>query len=263
MTEAAQPTQNLSDAIRPQQTYEDLEAAASGKGGEKLRAINRARAQYSQLLADLKDDPKYAEEYKAETAWAKYQETKEFVEKTAPEAKADFERSARVAERQSLPMPESESVITKDPQKVLLTQNEHSRIRGNLERAGQIGKGTPFSPNTYDTLQQEYDYGMDVGGPRGGAICRAVVDIVRENGGDIHRVVDPYRKDHHRRALADAERDLSSRNLVGRGVSEPPFPRPGATGGVREVGTYRNKAKLFGSSKRTAFAPSKRRPSWK
>jgi hypothetical protein len=89
---------------------------------------------------------------------------------------------------------------------------------------------------------------------------------VRENGGDIHRVVDPYRKDHHRRALQDAESDLQSRSLVGRGVSEPPFPRPGAdVPAGKDIGTYgrSKKGKLFGGSKRTAFAPSKRRPSWK
>jgi hypothetical protein len=138
MTEALEPTQNLSAVIRPQQSYEDLEAAAKGPGGEKLRGINRARAAYNQLLQDLKDDPKYAETHKSEVAWQKFEETKAFVEKTAAEAKADFERSARTAERQSIPMPEGESVITKNEQKTLLTQNEQARIRGNLERAGAI-----------------------------------------------------------------------------------------------------------------------------
>jgi hypothetical protein len=161
-------------------------------------------------------------------------------------------------------MPEGESVVTKGQQKTLLTQNEQARIRGNLERLGKIGKGTPFTPDTYAILRDEYDYAMDVGGVRGGAIARAVVDIVRENGGDVHGVVDHHRKDHHHRALQDAERDRQSRHLVGRGVSEPPFPRPG-TGGGRDVGTYGKSkmGKLFGGSKRQVFAPAKRRPSWK
>jgi hypothetical protein len=118
----------MSEAINP--SYEDIREKAKGPGVEEWRCVDKTRADLSGLYRNLSEDERYAPEYKAETAWTKYEETKAEVEKLAPEARQKMLKSAEGLERLSIPTPEGEGLITKDTNKLLLTAHERSRIEG-------------------------------------------------------------------------------------------------------------------------------------
>ena len=162
-------------------------------------------------------------------------------------------------------MPESESLTTTNTKKLLLTQGEQSRIYRHLDcRASVRG---PLKRSPMQVLNEEYARGLQICGPQGGAICRAVYEIARDTGADLDAVVDAHRRDSHRRALEDAHSAEMRLQLVGKSVSKPPFPRPDKLGqGGKDVGTYRGKQKAFVPNDRTALAKAlqgRRRPSWK
>ncbi len=64
----------MSEAMNP--TYEDMQEKAKGPGVEEWKRADKARADLSALYRNLSEDERYAPEYKAETAWTKYEETK-------------------------------------------------------------------------------------------------------------------------------------------------------------------------------------------
>jgi hypothetical protein len=157
----------MTEAVNP--TYESIQQEARGPGVEEWRRTDKLRADLSTLYTNLKDDPRYSEEYKAETAWAKYDETKAQVEKLAPEAREKMVRSAEGLERMSIPTPEGEGLITKDTNKLLLTAHERSRIEGLLSRAKEVGGSSGFAQKPHAILSREYGRGLSEGGPGGGA----------------------------------------------------------------------------------------------
>jgi hypothetical protein len=245
--------------------YDELRGSVTGKAAETWDAADKAERQLQNLYHRLSEDGELTRAAKSNRAWEAYDAEREGILQKRKKTRELLLQQAAAAERFATPMPEGESVITTNEQKTLLTQNEQSRIRTNLERSEAIGKGTPFSPKTYDILQREYDYGMEIGGVRGGAICRAVADIVRENQGNIDKVVDHHRRLVHRNSLEDAQRAVAQSGLISvRRVAEPPFdnPRGGKKRTAGHTGIPRSGNAVVGG-KGTPLFPKRSRPSWK
>ena len=256
----------MTEAVNP--TYTDLQNQAEGPGVAEWKNADRARASLREYYAQLDADPRLSAVARSEQAWRRYETVRAQVEADSAKAKELFERSTRTAEGQSFPMPEGESLITSDKDKLLLTQGEHNRLSRLIDRkSSRATKATPFK--LANLLKSEYQRGLEVGGAQGGAICRAVVEIARDSGEDIHHIVDEYRRDSHRRALEDAQNAQMRRQLLGKSVSQPPFPRPEELqGGSRGVGTYRGKQKAFMPNTNTRAGLTKlfqgnRRSHWK
>jgi hypothetical protein len=247
----------MSEAINP--SYEDIREKAKGPGVEEWRRADKARADLSGLYRNLSEDERYAPEYKAETAWTKYEETKAQVEKLAPEARQKMLKSAEGLERLSIPTPEGEGLITKDTNKLLLTAHERSRIEGLINRAERVAEKGPFKANPVDVLKAAYEQGLDQGGPGGGATVRAVYELARDWGLDIDAIVDARRKPRHHDTLEDAQRRRIQAEMVGRHVPEPPFKR---SGGLTATGTYTSRRKAFIPQEKT-MQPKKRKPYWR
>jgi hypothetical protein len=234
----------MTEAIRP--TYEGIQQEARGPGVDEWKRADKLRADLSSTYQSLRDDPRYTEEHKAETAWAKYEETRAQVEKLAPEAREKMIRSAEGLERLSIPTPEGEGLITKDTSKLLLTAHERSRIEGLLSRAKEVGGQSGFAQKPHAILSREYERGLNEGGPAGGATVRAVYGLARDWGLDIHTIADKHRKAHHHSALEDAQAALMRAEMVGRSVPEPPFKRVrGGTTPRGNVGTLSGAPKAF------------------
>jgi hypothetical protein len=138
------------------ESYESLRAQATGKAGEAWRRAGREESNLRSLYASLKEDVRYTEQHKAEQAWAAYEANKEEITAGKAKARELLEKQVRTAERFSLPMPESESLITTDTSKLLASQNEASRIVRKINRLDSSGKG-PFKPDRVGVLKQEYE----------------------------------------------------------------------------------------------------------
>ena len=256
----------MTEAINP--NYEDIQSQAKGPGTEVWKNADRARAGLREYYAHLGADPRLSDLARSEQAWQRYEAVKAQVEADSAKAKELSERSARTAERQSIPMPDGESVTTSDKDKLLLTQGEHNRISRLIDRkSSRASKATPFKLS--NLLKEEYARGVEVGGVQGGAICRAVVEIARDSGEDIHHIVATHRSPSQRKALEDAQNAQMRLQLIGKSASQPPFPRPEELqGGGRGVGTYRGKQKALIPNTNTRAGLTKlfqgnRRSHWK
>lgn len=227
------------------ESYEDIQSQAKGPGVEEWKRADKARAGLPAYYRELQEDPRITDLTRSERAYERYEAVRAQMETEGAKAKELFERSARTAERQSLPMPEGESVTTTDKDKLLLTQGEHNRINRLIDRkSSRATKATPFSLSKL--LKDEFARGLEVGGAKGGAVCRAVVEIAQDAGEDIHSIVDEHRKPYQRQALEDAQEAYMRQQLIGKTVSKPPFPRPEELQqGGKGVGTYRGRQKAF------------------
>jgi len=229
------------------QSYESVQQEAKGPGADEWRQADKLRADLSATYQSLKDDERYAPEYKSETAWQRYEEIKDKVEKLAPEARQKMLKSAESLERMSIPTPEGEGLITKDTNKLLLTAHERSRIEGLINRAERAADKGPFKANPVDVLKTAYEQGLDQGGPGGGATVRAVYELARDWGLDIHAIVDECRKAPHHGALEDAQTARMRAEMVAMAVPEPPFKKAGGLlGGARKnLGTHSGAPRAF------------------
>ena len=241
------------------QSYDDVQREAKGPGVEEWRKADKVRADLTDLYRNLSEDDRYAPEYKAETAWAKYEETRARVEQLAPEARQKMLKSAESLERLSIPTPEGEGLITKDTNKLLLTAHERSRIEGLIARSEKAADKGPFKANPADILKAAYEQGLEEGGPSGGATVRAAIQLARDWDLDINAIVDKHRKPHHHGALEDAQAARMRAHMVGRSVPEPPFKRGG---GSAPTGTYGSGEKVFIPQEK-GMALQKRRPYWR
>ena len=213
------------------ETYEDIQSRAKGQGVEEWKSLDKARANLPAYYRELQDDPRITDLTRSERAWERYEAVKVQVAAESAKAKELSERSAKTAERQSLPMPEAESVVTSDKDKLLLTQGEHNRINRRIDRASsRATKATPF--NLSKLLKEEFARGLEIGGAKGGAVCRAVVEIAQDAGEDIHHIVDEHRKPYQRQTLVDAQDARMRQQLIGKTVTQPPVSSArGATAG--------------------------------
>jgi hypothetical protein len=246
--------------VRP--SYESIQQQARGPGADEWRQLDKARAELTGLYNSLREDERYAPEYKSERAWSEYEKTKAKIEQLAPEAHKKMLRSAEGLERQSIPTPEGEGLITKDTNKRLLTVHERSRLESLINRAKESAEQIPkWQANPFDLLKHEYARGLEEGGPGGGATVRAVYELARDWDMDIHAIVDDHRKPRHHEAFENAEQRLMQAELVGRHVPEPPFKRGGTS--PREMGTYGSRTKAFMPQESTQVQPKKRKPYWR
>ena len=244
------------------QTYEQLRDSATGAAGEAWKAADRAESNLRALYRELTEDPRYNEQHKAETAWQRYEASKEKIEAGKAKAKELLVKQACSAERFSMPLPDGESLITDDTQKLLASQNEAARVIRKLDRLQNTGKG-PFTPDRMEMLKQEYGRGLEAGGVAGAAICRGVLDAADELGVDKHAVVDGYRKERHRESLERAEHSERLVGLIGGGVPEPPFGRPGAARGRGSEPRRGSSTILLEGRDPTPIVPTRGRPPWK
>jgi hypothetical protein len=246
------------------ETYEQLRDSATGEGADAWRAADREESNLRSLYRELKEDPRYTDDHKAEKAWRRYEASKEKIETGKVEARELLAKQARSAQRFSVPMPDGESLITGDTQKVLASQNEASRIIRKLDRLQASSKG-PFKPDRMELLRAEYQHGLETGGVAGAAICRGVLDAADELGVDTNAVVNGFRKQRHHESLERAQHAARLTQLIGGKVPEPPFSRPGAARGrgsePRQSGTLLlpgRETLTSGSASR-----SRRRPPWR
>jgi hypothetical protein len=247
----------MTEAVNP--IYESIQQSAKGPGTYEWRQIDKARSDLSALYRSLAEDERYAPEYKSETAWAKYEETKAQVERLAPEARQKMLKSADSLERLSIPTPEGEGIYTKDVSKLMLTASERGRIEGLINRSEKAAGGSGFKARPQDLLKGEYVRGLEEGGPGGGATVRAVYELARDWGLDIHTIVDEHRKAHHHGALEDAEAARYRANLVDRVVPEPPFKK--GSGAPLRKGSYSNAPIAFAPREKKQLL-SKRNRHW-
>jgi hypothetical protein len=209
------------------ETYEQLRDSATGEAGEAWKAADREESGLRTLYRELKEDPRYTDDHKAEKAWQRYEAAKEKIAANKAKAREGLEKQARTGERFSIPMPAEESLVTSDPQKLLLSQNESARIVRKLDRLGANNKG-PFKHDKAEILRQEYGRGLEVGGVQGGAICRGVLSAADELSIDTNEVVDGFRRERHHKSLENAQHASRLTQLIGKQVPEPPFPKPGS-----------------------------------
>jgi hypothetical protein len=238
------------------ETYEQLRDSASGEAGEAWKRADREEANLRTFYRELKDDPRYTEEHKAEKAWTAYEATKEKIAADKAKAREGLEKQARTGEYFSFPMPEGEPLIPSDTSKLLASQNESSRLIRKLDR--MTGSGGPFKPDRAEVLKQEYEHGLQIGGVHGGAVCRGVLEAADELGLDRHQIVDSFRKQSHRNALEDTERAVMRSGLIGKQIQEPPFKRPSSSPGRTSGG-----GKFLIPRERSTPIQSKRRSSWR
>jgi hypothetical protein len=87
------------------ESYEQLRDGATGDGGDAWRAADRETGKLYALYRELKEDPRYSDDYKAEKAWAVYDANKAKIEAKRERAREHLEKQARSGERFSIPMP--------------------------------------------------------------------------------------------------------------------------------------------------------------
>lgn len=234
---------------------------------------NRVDAQIGDLRAyyeQLKDDPRYADEYKAEQAWQRYEVVAEKVAKDKERLKAELHKQAASGERFSVPMPGQEPLVTNDTQKILAAQNEAARIVRRIDRmdakaTSAKGGKSPFKPDWAEVCRDEYKKGLDLGGVQGGIICRGALAAAEEVGVDRDSVVDPFRKERHRENLERSQHALRLLDLISKdGPPEPPFAKPGQRRGRGSEPPRRGGTILVDRGEQKPIMHGrKRRPSWK
>jgi hypothetical protein len=131
-----------------------------------------------------------------------------------------------------------------------------------IDRTDNSGKDGPLKPDRLDVLRQEYARGLEMGGMQVSILCRGVLAAADELGIDTDSVVDGFRKDRHRESLERAEHSQRLAGFIGGSVPEPPFARPGATGGRGSEPRNRLSAVLIPRDRPVTVAAN-RRPPWK
>ncbi len=67
-------------------SYEELRDSATGEAGAAWKAADREEGNLRALYRELREDPRYTNEHKAEQAWEKYEASKDRI--AANKAKA-------------------------------------------------------------------------------------------------------------------------------------------------------------------------------
>ena len=217
------------------QTYEQLRDSATGEAGAAWKAADHEKQSLRTLYRELREDPRYTTEHKAQQAWERYEAAQEKKVEGKAKERELLEKQARAAERSSLPFPSGEGLITNDTQKLLASQNEASRIVRKLDRLGDSSAKGPFTPDRAEVLKQEYGRGLEVSGTQGGAICRGVLSVCGELGIDANVVVDGFRNERHHESRERAQHAARLTQYISKRVPEPPFRKPGSVQRVSEA----------------------------
>jgi hypothetical protein len=131
------------------------------------------------------------------------------------------------------------------------------------------GKNVPASAEARpaNVLREEYARGLDIGGPQGGAICRAVIGLAEDRGMNVDDIVDEHRREWQRDYLQNAqEARIQARSVYSR-VPLPNYSRPGGAKSPEEARAGKKRTP-FGVPKEASSGPlfqkkGRRRPSWK
>jgi hypothetical protein len=248
--------------------------APSTNSGETLaREAQAARRDLIRQYESLDNDERYTDEHRATAAWQAYDKSKPLIEQKANAAREKLLKSADEYELSSIPLPGGQSLRTNNVELLSLTQGERARIverlsyePPNIARMKAAGKNVPASAENKpaNVLREEYARGLDIGGPQGGAICRAVVGLAEDRGMRVDDIVDEHRRDWQRTYLQNAQdARIQARSVYSR-VPLPSSPRPGGAKSPEEARAGKRRT-LFGMPKKASAAIQKKRrkPHWK
>src|SRR5215216_1161527 len=249
----------------------------SANSGETLaREAQAARRDLIRQYESLDSDERYTDEHRATAAWQAYDESKSLIEQKAKSAREKLLESADRHELSSLPFPGGQSLRTDDVQLLALSQGERSRIverlgyePPNIARMKAAGKNVPASAEARpaNVLREEFARGLDIGGPQGGAICRAVIGLAEDRGMNVDDIVDEHRRQWQRDYLQSAQdARIQARSVYSR-VPLPNYSRPGGAKSPEEARAGKKRTP-FGVPKEASSGPlfqkkGRRRPSWK
>jgi hypothetical protein len=202
--EAIRDSGLLAEAVR--EDYIKAEQASRG-----------LRREYEQLT----QDQDLTHEARTRRAQELFEQRRGSVEAAGKKARESILKQAKSAEQGSMPKPSGEGLTSSSSDRILLDQNEASRVIRTIERK-KAAPG-PFKHDTGAYLTQEYARGLEIGGVEGGAICRGTLRAADELGIDPDQVVDPLRDDKHRESLDRARRLYWFSDTVSE--SAPAIPR--------------------------------------
>jgi hypothetical protein len=260
----------------PTPSSQGRRSEAMNSGETLAREVGAVRRDLLRQYESLEGDERYTDEHRASRAWEAYDKAKGTIESKASAAREKLLESAEDLERSSIPFPGGQSLRTDDVQLLALTQGERSRIverlgykHPSIERMQRAGKRTPSSAEDRpaNMLRQEYARGLDVGGPQGGAICRAVIGVAEDRGMNVDDIVDEHRREWQRDYLQNAqEARIQARSVYSR-VPSPNYSRPGGAKSPEEARAGKKRTP-FGVPKKASSGPlfqkkGRRRPSWK
>jgi hypothetical protein len=238
-------------------------------------AASIARRNLVREYEHLEKDERFNDEHRAQKAWEKYDEAKAVVGAKGRAAHENLLKAAEQYEQMSIPFPGGHSLRTEQVEHLNLTQGERTRIMDRLayknptiERMQKEGKKTPSGPSPKETLRDEYARGLDIGGPQGAAICRAVVQIAEDQGRSVDDIVADHRSEWqygYLQSAADAR--LKANNIYTR-VPMPSYPRPGGPKSLAEMGSRKRSALGIERKGHSGSGPiipgrGRRKPPWK
>jgi hypothetical protein len=172
------------------------------------------RHQYDRLA----EDGDLTDEARARRACELYERHRDGIERKKRAAQDTLVKAAKSAEKNSVTRPPGEALSSTDPTKLLLDQNEASRIIKPIER--RKGQG-PFRQDSGELLRQEYARGLDIGGVEGGAICRGVLRASQELGmGDDW--LSSLRSETQHKSIDNARRLKYFSELISTEAPKPP-----------------------------------------
>jgi len=248
----------------------------SANSGETLaREAQAARHDLIRQYESLDSDERYTDEHRASRAWQAYDESKPLIEQKANAARQKLLESAEDLERSSIPFPGGQSLRTNNVELLSLTQGERARIverlsyePPNIARMKAAGKNVPASAGARpaNVLREEYARGLDIGGPQGGAICRAVVGLAEDRAMNVDDIVDEHRREWQRDYLQNAQQArIQARSVYSR-VPLPNYSRPGGAKSPEEARAGKRRTP-FGMPKKSSSGPTfpkrRRKPQWK
>jgi hypothetical protein len=250
--------------------------ATAGRTGEAdAHEASVVRRNLIREYEGLENDERFTEEHRAQRAWEAYDRARPQVEEKGRAARENLLKAAEQYEQMSIPFPGRHQLRTEQVEHISLTQGERSRIMDllayknpTIERMQKEGKKTPSEPSPQDKLRDEYARGLDIGGPQGAAICRAVVQIAEDQGGSVDEIVGTHRTERQWDYLQSAAEARRQAGGIYTRVPQPNYPRPGGPQSVEELASRKRSALGLprnGHPGSGSLIPKKqkRRPQWK
>jgi hypothetical protein len=246
----------------------------SANSGETLaREAQAARRDLLRQYESLDADDRFTDEARASAAWQAFDKSRPLIEEKARAAREKLLKSADEYEMSSIPLPSGQALRTNNVELLSLTQGERTRIAErlayvspNIARMKAAGKNVPASSEVKpaSVLREEFARGLDIGGPQGGAICRAVIGLAEDRGIDTNALIDQHRRDWQRTYLENAQdARLQAQSIYSR-VPLPSYKRPGGALSPEEARAGKRRTPFGAVKKGSSAIPQKRRkPHWK
>jgi hypothetical protein len=210
----------------PAVTYESIRDSVPGDAGAAWRIADNEITALRRKYKQLQEDGRYSEEHKSEQAWNAYVNAREKVARYRDEAREKLEAESRMAEHRSLPRPVGESLIATKNEDLIVAEMAAQRLEKRVERLASTPGPFHGSPNS--VLRSEYEKGLNMGGPEGRALCKAVLLTAEDRGISHAELLHPLRGPEHHEQLDLSRRYQEMVRMIGNSVPEPPFSKPGA-----------------------------------